>query len=213
MPMQGVQRAPRMHFAPRITSAILRQCQEHCRRAGLHAPLARSLPGALDALQQLRQRTVPDTDLVETRRRSSGKLPPASRRRRRRCRSPAALLLRSPSAAHVLPCIAAYSAAPSSRSSDSSSSGMSKAQLLEDIFEVLEKDPDGKKFDKGGQLAAGALMDAVTCGHAAAAVSQLAGQAPPPASSPRLCVSRLAPRARSLATPPSEPHQGSVRPV
>ncbi len=26
---------------------------------------------------------------------------------------------------------------------------MSKAQLLEDIFEVLEKDPDGKKFDKG----------------------------------------------------------------
>lgn len=179
MPMQGVQRAPRMHFAPRITSTILRQCQEHCRRAGLHAPLARSLPGALDALQQLRQRTVHDTDLVETRRRSSGKLPPASRRRRRRCRSPAALLLRSPSAAHVLPCIAAYSAAPSSRSSDSSSSGMSKAQLLEDIFEVLEKDPDGKKFDKGG-LAAGALMDAVTCGHAAAAVSQLAGQAPPP---------------------------------
>ena len=28
---------------------------------------------------------------------------------------------------------------------------MSKAQLLEDIFEVLEKDPDGKKFDKGGR--------------------------------------------------------------
>jgi hypothetical protein len=26
---------------------------------------------------------------------------------------------------------------------------MSKAQLLEDIFEVQEKDPDGKKFDKG----------------------------------------------------------------
>jgi hypothetical protein len=28
---------------------------------------------------------------------------------------------------------------------------MSKSQLLEDIFEVQEKDPDGKKFDKGAQ--------------------------------------------------------------
>jgi len=28
---------------------------------------------------------------------------------------------------------------------------MAKAQLLEDIFEVLEKDPDGKKFDKGAR--------------------------------------------------------------
>jgi hypothetical protein len=26
---------------------------------------------------------------------------------------------------------------------------MSRAQILEDIFEILEKDPDGKKFDKG----------------------------------------------------------------
>lgn len=29
---------------------------------------------------------------------------------------------------------------------------MSKSQLLEDIFEVQEKDPDGKKFDKGALL-------------------------------------------------------------
>ena len=29
---------------------------------------------------------------------------------------------------------------------------MSKGpQLLEDLFEVLEMDPDGKKFDKGAQ--------------------------------------------------------------
>jgi hypothetical protein len=26
---------------------------------------------------------------------------------------------------------------------------MQKSQVLEDIFEVQEKDPDGKKFDKG----------------------------------------------------------------
>lgn len=25
-----------------------------------------------------------------------------------------------------------------------------KSAVLEDTFEVLEKDPDGKKFDKGG---------------------------------------------------------------
>lgn len=41
---------------------------------------------------------------------------------------------------------------------------MSKSQLLEDIFEVLEKDPDGKKFDKGaacdGQAAAAAVAGA-----------------------------------------------------
>lgn len=46
---------------------------------------------------------------------------------------------------------------------------MSKAQLLEDIFEVLEKDPDGKKFDKGarGPGAVGAADVAVR--HAVAA--------------------------------------------
>ena len=38
----------------------------------------------------------------------------------------------------------------SSSSGGGGGGGMSKAQLLEDIFEVLEKDPDGKKFDKGG---------------------------------------------------------------
>ncbi|PSC76122.1 DNA-directed RNA polymerases II and V subunit 8A-like [Micractinium conductrix] len=31
---------------------------------------------------------------------------------------------------------------------------MSKAQLLEDIFEVSEKDPDGKKFDKVSRIKA-----------------------------------------------------------
>lgn len=31
---------------------------------------------------------------------------------------------------------------------------MSKAQVLEDIFEVLEKDPDGKKFDKVSRIKA-----------------------------------------------------------
>lgn len=30
---------------------------------------------------------------------------------------------------------------------------MSKSQVLEDIFEVQEKDPDGKKFDKGAEAA------------------------------------------------------------
>ena len=199
MPMQGVQRAPRMHFAPCIASAIPTQCQERCKHAGLHAPLARSLLRAPDALQQLWQRTALDSDLVEARRRSSGKLPPASRRRRRR--SPAAscrLLLRTPSAAHALPYVAACSAAPSSRSSGSSSS-MSKAQLLEDIFEVLEKDPDGKKFDKGGQRCTCCWrLDGYSILQACSSCCCHSWQAKlHPASFPRPCVSRLAPCAHT----------------
>ena len=35
--------------------------------------------------------------------------------------------------------------------------GSRKAQTLNDIFEVLEIDPDGKKFDKGKQVDADAM--------------------------------------------------------
>lgn len=51
---------------------------------------------------------------------------------------------------------------------------MSKAQVLEDIFEVLEKDPDGKKFDKGAPTAK-ANMRASAAAAAAAARRSLSG--------------------------------------
>lgn len=36
-------------------------------------------------------------------------------------------------------------------------------ELFNDIFEVLEKDPDGKQFDKGGSLLMVQLTHACTC--------------------------------------------------
>ena len=51
---------------------------------------------------------------------------------------------------------------------------MSKAQLLEDIFEVLEKDPDGKKFDKGARGPGAGSAAHVAVRHAVAAAAQAA---------------------------------------
>ena len=95
---------------------------------------------------------------------------------------------------------------------------MSKAQLLEDIFEVSEKDPDGKKFDKGGQRVAGRWQEHLTstsaaqqhrprnCSRAASSVLHAGGalmQQTDPVS-----LTSLAPL--GIATPTRQPHHRIV---